>query len=88
MSSLQGSVNCLVTLAQAAANYFSTDEHQVYNLLAVLTGCWTLSGCCVTEKCFRVTHEELAVVCTPDVQETAGVGSTTIWLLPLENGTK
>lgn len=37
MSSLQGSVDCLVTLAYAAGNYFSTDESQAQNLLAVLT---------------------------------------------------
>lgn len=28
MSSLQGSVDCLVTLAYAAGNYFSTDKSQ------------------------------------------------------------
>lgn len=78
----------LVTLAEAPGNSFSTDKHQVHNLLAMLTGCWPLSWCTITDKHFRVAWEELTGVRTPDVQETAGVGSTAVWLLPLENGTK
>lgn len=77
-----------MTLAEAPGSYFSTDKDQVHNLLAVLTRCWTLSWCAIRGKHFPVACEELTGACTPDVQETAGVGRTTVWLLPLEEGIK
>lgn len=43
-------VGYVVTWADEPGSLFSTYKYQVHDLLALLTGCWTLSCCTVTQK--------------------------------------